>query len=196
MARINLLPWREHLREERQRRFLIILAGVFAVAGFIIFIADGFLNSSIEYQTARNTFIRSEISALDARIKEISELKTRRQQLLDRMKTIQSLQGNRPVIAHIFDQMVRTLPDGAYFTSLKMIGQNISIAGAAESNNRVSSLMRNLDASEWLEAPNLNEVKAANNGDAGGNWFQLTVRQTQPTAALQDAGKAVKGANR
>ena len=114
MARINLLPWREQLREERKQRFLVTLAGVLIVAGGIVFLADQYLNAAIAQQNARNEFIRNEISALDSRIKEISELKTRRQQLVERMKIIQDLQGNRPIAARIFDQLVRTLPDGVY----------------------------------------------------------------------------------
>lgn len=187
MARINLLPWREQLREERQRQFLIILAGIFFGACAILFLVDEFLTGAIEQQTARNTVLRNGISVLDKSIAEISTLRTRRQELLARMKTIQDLQGNRPVIAHVFDQLVRTLPDGVYFTSLRMTKQTIAISGAAESNNRVSTLMRNLDGSDWLTAPNLAEVKAAANG---GNVFQLTVLQTQPAAVLAQQSAA------
>ncbi len=181
MARINLLPWREQLREERKQRFLVTLAGVLIVAGGIVFLADQYLNAAIAQQNARNEFIRNEISALDSRIKEISELKTRRQQLVERMKIIQDLQGNRPIAARIFDQLVRTLPDGVYFTDVQMIGKSISIEGAAESNNLVSSLMRNQDASDWLAAPNLTEVKAVSADKLDqANTFKLTVQQTLP----------------
>ncbi|MEX6662812.1 type IV pilus assembly protein PilN [Pseudomonas graminis] len=182
MARINLLPWREQQREERKKRFILALAGVLVLGIGAILLADQYLSSAIAHQNARNQFVRTEIVQLDARIKEISELKARRKQLLERMKIIQDLQGNRPIIGRIFDQMARTLPDGVYFNDVKMTGQMISISGAAESNNRVSDLLRNLDASDWLESPSLTEVKA--NTAAGGvdqtNTFQLTVRQTQP----------------
>ncbi|MCG4452333.1 type 4a pilus biogenesis protein PilN [Pseudomonas sp. SA3-5] len=181
MARINLLPWREQLREERKQRFLVTLAGVVVVAAGTVFLGDQYLSGAIEQQNSRNQFVRKEIAVLDARIKEISELKTRRQQLLERMKIIQDLQGNRPIIGRVFDQLVRTLPDGVYFTSVKMTGKNIAIVGAAESNNRVSNLMRNLDASDWLDAPNLTQVKATTAGALDqANVFQLTVKQTQP----------------
>ena len=189
MARINLLPWREQLREERKQRFLVTLAGVLIVAGGAVFLGDQYLNGAIEQQNARNDYVRKEIAVLDARIKEISELKTRRQQLLERMKIIQDLQGNRPIIGRIFDQLVRTLPDGVYFTSLKMNGQTIAVVGAAESNNRVSNLMRNMDASEWLTAPNLTEVKAVTAGAVDqANVFQLTVQQTRPPVEGEQAG--------
>ncbi|QRY80004.1 type 4a pilus biogenesis protein PilN [Pseudomonas sp. PDNC002] len=198
MARINLLPWREQLREERKQRFLVTLGAVFLASGALVFLGDQYFNSAIENQNARNDFLRKEIAVLDARIKEISELKTRRQQLLERMKIIQDLQGNRPIIGRVFDQLVRTLPDGVYFTELKMNGNAISISGAAESNNRVSNLMRNLDASEWLASPNLTEVKAVTQGALDqANVFQLTVRQTQPDEDKQDDKKnAAQGAKK
>lgn len=181
MARINLLPWREQLREERKQRFLVTLAGVFVVAAGVVLLGDQYLSGAIEQQNARNEFVRKEIAVLDTRIKEISELKTRRQQLLERMKIIQDLQGNRPIIGRVFDQLVRTLPDGVYFSAVKMTAKNIAIVGAAESNNRVSNLMRNLDASEWLASPNLTEVKAVTAGAVDqANVFQLSVQQTQP----------------
>lgn len=181
MARINLLPWREQRREERKQRFLVALGAVLVGGAALVFAGDRYLNMAIEQQNARNDFVRKEIAVLDGRIKEISELRQRRQQLLERMKIIQDLQGNRPIIGRIFDQLVRTLPDGVHFTELKMTGKSIAIGGAAESNNRVSTLMRNLDASEWLEAPNLTEVKAVTAGAVDqANVFQLSVQQTQP----------------
>lgn len=181
MARINLLPWREQRREERKQRFLVALGAVLVGAAALVFAGDFYLNGAIEQQKARNDFVRKEIAVLDARIKEISELKQRRQQLLERMKIIQDLQGNRPIIGRVFDQLVRTLPDGVHFTTLKMTGKKIAIAGAAESNNRVSTLMRNLDASEWLKNANLTQVKAVTAGAVDqANVFQLSVQQTQP----------------
>lgn len=198
MARINLLPWREQLREERKQRFLVAMGGTLIIAAGLIFLGGQYLDSAMKQQNARNEFIKKEIAVLDARIKEISELKERRAQLLERMKIIQDLQGNRPISGRIFDQMVRTLPDGVFFTELKRTDKSIAIVGAAESNNRVSSLMRNLDASEWLMAPNLTEVKAVTAGAVDqANVFQLTVKQVQPgqegesevtTSATKDAG--------
>ncbi|MHC5347734.1 type 4a pilus biogenesis protein PilN [Pseudomonas sp. A46] len=190
MARINLLPWREQLREERKQRFLVALGAILAIGAGAVFLGDQYLNNAIENQQARNDYVRKEIAVLDARIKEISELKTRRQQLLERMKIIQDLQGNRPIIGRVFDQLVRTLPDGVFFTGLKMTDKSIAIVGAAESNNRVSNLMRNLDASEWLTSPNLTEVKAVTAGAVDqANVFQLTVQQTQPGAEEEEALK-------
>ena len=190
MAQINLLPWREQLREERKQRFLVTLAGVFIVGAGVVLLGDQYLGSAIEQQDARNDFVRKEIAVLDARIKEISELKTRRQQLLERMKIIQDLQGNRPIIGRVFDQLVRTLPDGVHFTGVKMTAKNIAIVGAAESNNRVSNLMRNLDSSDWLTSPNLTEVKSVTAGALDqANVFQLTVQQTQPETVVEGVGQ-------
>jgi type IV pilus assembly protein PilN len=184
MARINLLPWREQLREERRKRFLLSLAGVAILGVGIVLLADRYYSSEISGQTARNTYIKSEIAVLDSRIKQISELKARRKQLLERMKIIQDLQGNRPMSGRMFDQLARTLPDGVFFTDVKMTAGVISIAGNAESNNRVSELLRNLEASPWLEQAVLTEVKTKPSGDPDqGNAFQLSVRQTQPTEA-------------
>jgi len=189
MARINLLPWREQLREERRKQFLVILGGVFVLSCGVVFLGDQYLSGEIARQEARNTFIQQNIAQLDVRIKEISELKTRRQQLLARMKIIQDLQANRPVIGHVFDQLVRTLPDGVYFREVKMQGDTLSISGEAESNNRVSNLMRNLDASDWFTSPTLIEVKATTAGAVDqANTFQLTVKQTQPAAKQTQPG--------
>lgn len=186
MARINLLPWREQLREERKQRFLATIGLVVVSGAAMIFFGDQYFASAIEQQSARNEFVRKEIAVLDKRIAEIKELKERREQLLDRMKIIQDLQGNRPIIGRVFDQLVRTLPDGVYFTGLDMKGKSVSIVGGAESNNRVSNLMRNLDGSEWLKAPNLTEVKAVTSGAIDqANIFQLTVQQTQPGAEVE-----------
>ncbi|SDU29414.1 type IV pilus assembly protein PilN [Pseudomonas pohangensis] len=190
MARINLLPWREQLREERKQQFLVSLAGVLVLAVGLVFLGNQYLNAAIDNQNARNDFLKKEIATLDARIQEIKELKTRRQQLLERMKIIQDLQGNRSIIARVFDQLVRTLPDGVYFTSLNMTGDSIAINGAAESNNRVSSLMRNLDGSEWLASPNLSEVKAVSSGGVDqANVFTLSVQQVSPVVAGEEEGK-------
>ncbi|WP_130927402.1 PilN domain-containing protein [Pseudomonas sp. Sample_14] len=181
MARINLLPWREERREERRKRFLLVLIGVLAGSIGAVLIADQIITAAIERQMARNDYIGKQIAVVDERIKQISELKARRQQLVERMRIIQDLQGNRQISGRVFDQLARTLPDGVYFTDVKMAGKTLSISGAAESNNRVSELMRNLDASDWFDAPSLNAVKATSADQVEqANVFQLTVRQTQP----------------
>ncbi len=187
MARINLLPWREERREERRKRFLLALIGVVVGSIGAVLIADQVITAAIERQVARNDYIDKQIAVVDERIKQISELKAHRQQLVERMRIIQDLQGNRQISGRIFDQLARTLPDGVYFTDVKMAGKTLSISGAAESNNRVSELMRNLDASDWFDAPSLNEVKATTAGQVDqANTFELTVRQTQPKTLEDD----------
>jgi type IV pilus assembly protein PilN len=187
MARINLLPWREERREERRKRFLLALIGVVVGSIGAVLIADQVITAAIERQVARNDYIGKQIAVVDERIKQISELKAHRQQLVERMRIIQDLQGNRQISGRIFDQLARTLPDGVYFTDVKMAGKTLSISGAAESNNRVSELMRNLDASDWFDAPSLNEVKATTAGQVDqANTFELTVRQTQPKTLEDD----------
>ena len=181
MARINLLPWREERREERRKRFLLALTGVVVGSIGAVFIADQIISAAIDRQITRNDYIGKQIAVVDERIKQISELKAHRQQLVERMRIIQDLQGNRQISGRIFDQLARTLPDGVYFTKVKRLGKTLSISGAAESNNRVSELMRNLDASDWFDAPSLNEVKATSADQVEqSNTFELTVRQTQP----------------
>ena len=187
MARINLLPWREQLREERKKQFLSILVLIVIVAGLLVFLGDRSLNSKISDQNARNAFLQKEIQLLDGRIKEIEELQARRTQLLDRMKIIQDLQGNRPIIVRVFDELVRTLSDGVHFTAVNMKGSVVSIKGGAESNSRVSNLMRQMDASDWLTAPNLTAVKAVTQGALEqANEFEMSVRQTEPGAAAAE----------
>ena len=186
MARINLLPWREQLREERKKQFLSILVLVVIAAGLLVFLGDRTLDAKTSHQNARNEFLRKEIRLLDARIKEIDQLPAARTQLLARMKIIQDLQGNRPIIVRVFDEMVRTLPDGVHFTSVNMKGSLVGIKGGAESNSRVSNLMRQMDASDWLTAPNLTAVNAVTQG-AGeqANAGSMSVRQTEPGAAAE-----------
>ncbi|TDQ35485.1 PilN domain-containing protein [Thiopseudomonas denitrificans] len=191
MARINLLPWREQLREQRKQQFIATLVGVLLLGAAVVFLADQAFNHMIDQQRARNNFIRQEITALDARIKEISELRKKRQELIDRTKVIQDLQGNRPIVSRVFDQLVRTIPDGVFFTSVKMTGKNVAIEGTAESNNLISSLMRNQDASDWLAAPNLAEVKTVEAREADGqelSKFRLSVQQTKPADEEQGQG--------
>lgn len=183
MARINLLPWREQLREERKKEFLTTLVLVVILGAALVFLADRQLNSQIDHQNARNELLRKEIQLLESRIREIEQLQARRNQMLDRMKIIQDLQGNRPIIVRVFDELVRTLPDGVHFTSLVMKGPVVAIKGAAESNSRVSMLMRQLDGSDWMTGPNLTAVRAVTSGQVDqANVFELSVRQTTPQA--------------
>ena len=186
MARINLLPWRDEQREVRRKQFLLILLAVLVGSAGAVLIANQVVSAAIDRQVARNDYIGGQITVVEERIKQVDDLRDRRQQLLERMRIIQDLQVNRQISGRIFDQLARTLPDGVYFTEVEMTGRNLSITGVAQSNNRVSDLMRNLDASDWFDAPSLTKVKATTAGQLDqANVFQLTVRLTQP-AAVRD----------
>jgi len=180
MARINLLPWREELRAERKQQFLTALGGVAVVAFLSIVLADQVVNAQIDNQGRRNAYIQQNIAELDAQVAEIRDLQRKRTQLIERMRVIQELQGNRPIIVRVMDQLVKTVPDGVFYTSLKAQEAKISIQGVAESNNRVSSLMRRLDASDWLADPNLDAVRAAPDFGEQATTFNLTVNIQLP----------------
>ncbi|MCP2065006.1 PilN domain-containing protein [Pseudomonas laurylsulfatiphila] len=183
MARINLLPWREERREVRRKRFLLVLVAAMAGTMGAVLVANQAISRAVDRQIARNDYIGRQIAVVDERITQINDLKARRQQLVERMRIIQDLQDNRQLSGRIFDQLARALPDGVYFTEVRMTGKTLSITGAAQSNSRVSDLMRSLEASDGFDAPSLTEVKAAAAGQvAQANIFQLTVRQTQPAA--------------
>lgn len=184
MVQINLLPWREERRQTLRKDFLVSVALVLILGAALVLLADRVVNSQIDHQDARNEYLAENIKVLDKAVAEIRDLQKRRNQLLDRMRVIQELQGNRPIIVRVLDQLVRTVPDGVFYTRLSTSGKNISINGIAESNNRVSSLMRRLDASDWLASPNLDKVKAEPKFGDQANSFGLTVKVEAP--ALED----------
>ena len=198
MSSINLRPWREELRAERQKQFITTLAGALIVAAGLVFLWQDFVGSQIEYQNSRNAYLKTSMVDLDKKIKEIKELKTEKQRLLDRMKVIQDLQGTRPIIVRVMDELVRSLPDGLYYDSLIRNGDEISIKGLSESNNRISGLMRNFESSDWFANPNLKDVSAVqsknSNSDDALNRFDLTVKQVTPVIkADKDSINSGKG---
>jgi type IV pilus assembly protein PilN len=180
MAQINLLPWREERRQKLRKDFLISIVLVLALGAVMVLLADQVVNGQIDRQTARNQYLITNIKVLDKAVAEIRDLQKRRNQLLDRMRVIQELQGNRPIIVRVLDQLVRTVPDGVFYKKLNTKGKKIGISGIAESNNRVSSLMRRLSASDWLAKPNLDKVNAAPTFGSQANKFDLTVQVQAP----------------
>ena len=182
MANINLLPWREARRQERKKQFLVGLGATVVGAALAVLLWDVMVNAQIDYQQSRNQHLRTHIALLDQEVAEIRDLQRKRNQLVERMRVIQALQGNRPVIVRLLDQLVRTVPDGVFYTSLETKANIVSIEGVAESNNRVSSLMRRLDASDWLENPNLDAVQAAPEYGEQATTFKLTVSLQLPEA--------------
>ena len=183
MTRINLLPWREERRQELKRQFFVILAGVALIGAGSVYLADMSVQSQIQHQKGRNNFVTGETKKLENQIKEIKELQSKRESLVERMNVIQNLQGNRPVIVHVFEDLARTVPDGVYFNGIEATGKSVKVEGLAEANNRVSNLMRNLNKSEMFREPNLSSVKSATKDEKDG-WseFSLTVKQgSEPT---------------
>jgi type IV pilus assembly protein PilN len=186
MTRINLLPWREELRQERQKQFMTMLALCVLLAGAIIGAIHIQMNAKIDYQNSRNRFIQSEIQKLDAEIQEIAELQRVRRSLVERMEVIQDLQASRPSIVHLFTELVTTVPNGVYLKTLEQSGDSLRVTGEAESNARVSTYMRNLNDSEWLKDPNLDVIQIEDKTVTRISSFILSVKQTSPNAAEQE----------
>lgn len=159
MASLNLLPWRERERERKKKEFIALLLGTIGLGAGLIFLANTYVENTIAKQEARNSFLQNQISVLDKNIEKIKDLDTTRKALLDRMSIIEDLQGHRPAIVHLFDEIATALPQGMYLTSLNQTGDLIRLTGKAESNARVSSYMNRLDQSQWLSSSNLNLIK-------------------------------------
>jgi len=189
MVRINLLPHRE-LKRKRQRDAFFALAAINLLIGSaVVFAVYGVIGGRIEQQQGRNSYLVGEIAILDKQIEEIRKLREQTQAMLARKKVVETLQGNRSEAVHLLDQLVRQLPDGVYLKSVKQNGSTVNITGYAQSNARVSSLLRNLEASPWLEQPSLVEIKASTAATARLNEFSVNVRLTRAAAEGLDAGK-------
>jgi type IV pilus assembly protein PilN len=180
MIRINLLPHREQKRAARQRQ-IAILAGMVAVFGMIIvFLVHTVLGAQVETQAARNKYLETEIQKLDDQIAEIKKLKEQTQAMLARKQVVETLQSNRSAVVYLLDELVRKLPDGVYLKSVKQSGNNVNLQGYAQSNARVATLMRNLETSPWLQAPNLVEVKSATVSTLRVSEFSLNIKLARP----------------
>ncbi len=173
MPRINLLPWREQERKVRRREFLIAAAGAGVAA--VLFALGGKLmySSWIDTQVDKNNYLKKEIGKLDEQITDILDLENRKQRLVARMDIIEKLQRSRPEIVHLFDEVVKAVPDGVYLTQVKQTGKKLEIHGVAQSSTRVSTFMRSIDASQWLDNPVLEVVETAQNSPTGGSSFTL-----------------------
>jgi type IV pilus assembly protein PilN len=189
MPHINLLPWREELRQQRNKEFGFTAAVGVVVMAAVVAVVHLHFKSRIMHQNDRNGFLEANIAILDKRIKEIQQLDDEKERLLARMQIIQRLQSSRPEVVHLFDELVQTLPEGVYFTRIQQKGRVLNIHGVAQSNARVSSLMRQLDSSDWLENPSLLQITArvseASNKQQGVRMsnFQLNVSQEDPAKA-------------
>ena len=181
MAKINLLPWREELRDKLNKEFYAVSVGCLIIGIVAIMFVNQQVEGKIAIQDRRIAFVKKEYAKLDDAIKEIAEIKRKREQLVERMEVIQNLQGNRSIIVHHFDELVHTVPDGIYFTAVNKKGKKFQIEGVAEANNRVSNLMRNFSDSDWFKDPNLANVKAVDESVEGSSaLFSLSVLQDSP----------------
>lgn len=195
MPRINLIPWREAQRKQKRQEFIVGSVVALAAAGAITLLVNLQMQSAIDYQGQRNQYLTEEIAKLDKQIAEIQELDARKQALLARMQVIEQLERSRAEVVHLFDQLVRTLPDGVYLTSVKQTQNRVELKGMAQSSTRVSNYMRNIDASEWLADPSLAILETKGAGDAGSD-FTLNASQENPQlkSAPSEPAKGTRGA--
>lgn len=185
MPRINLLPWRQQDRARRQKEFGIAAIGAVLVAAAVTLVTSWGFSAAVDRQKDRNALLKTEIEELDRQITEILGLESQKQRLLARMEIIERLQRSRPEVVHVFDQLARTLPDGVYLTSVKQSSKRIELKGVAQSSTRVSTFMRNIEASEWLENPQLQVVQTTQSG--GGSSFTLFATQKTIIAPEDEA---------
>ena len=182
MARINLLPWRAERRKSRQKEFAGML-GLSALAGVLVaFLIVSLYNGRIGGQTERNEFLRGEITKVDGQIKEIEQLDEKKSKLLARKEVIEQLQSNRSQMVHLFDSLVRTIPDGVTLTAIKQEGDILTLGGRSQSNARVSTYMRNLEGSGWMTNPDLSIIEAKGTEKAMPYVFTLKVTLIRPKA--------------
>ena len=180
LHRINLLPWRETKRQERQRDFVSTLAFFMIIAVGTVIYAHMFIEDQITFQKQRNDYINQEIITVQKKIEEVKLLKKNLDNLRSRMDIVQRLQVSRPEIVHLFDEIPRLLPEGVFLINLKQKDQSITVEGVAQSNARVSTMMRNITASSWIAEPNLDIIQITEKGLDRISRFTLRARQTNP----------------
>jgi type IV pilus assembly protein PilN len=203
MPQINLLPWRAELRTRRRNQFFIGLGASLGAAGLAVLASNFVMNGILSNQNSRNELLNTEIAALDKRIADILELEASKDRLLARMEIIEQLQRSRPEIVHVFDELVRTLPDGVRLTSVKQTGRRLEVKGDADSNTRVSAFMRNIDKSKWLTQPDLQVIEVRDTstkrkkaegptetGEFAGRSSQFTVYADQVSTSDEEEGAA------
>lgn len=186
MARINLLPWRAERRKQRQKEFMSLLGLSAAVGVLVSFLIVMYYNGQIEGQQNRNEYLRGEIAQVDAQITEIESLDRKKANLLARKEVIEQLQASRSQMVHLFDQLVRTIPEGVKLNSIKQAGAELTLEGSAQSNARVSSYMRNLEESGWMANPDLSVIEAKGEDPGLPNAFSLKVQMVSPQSSEDD----------
>jgi type IV pilus assembly protein PilN len=189
MPSINLLPWRQALRQRRRKEFLIGIGAAIGLAALVTLLAHLTVSSMIDAQNRRNELLKAEIAELDKAIEQILALEEQKERMISRMEVIDTLQASRPEIVKLFDQIVSTLPEGVYLTSVKQSGKKIEFNGVAQSSTRVSAFMRNIDSSEALSAP---ELKVIQTGSSSGPGAQFTLFASQRVVAGEEAEETAK----
>jgi len=194
MARINLLPWRAERRKQRQKEFGVML-GLSAIAAVVLsFLIITFYNGQISGQNERNAFLTNQITQLDKQIVEIEELDRKKAKLLARKEVIEQLQANRSQMVHLFDSLVRTIPDGVVLTSIKQDDVILTLEGRAQSNARVSTYMRNLEGSGWMTNPELSIIEAKGDDKGLPYEYRLQVKLANPNAPKDEDGDGIPDA--
>ncbi|HSG63854.1 MAG TPA: PilN domain-containing protein [Gammaproteobacteria bacterium] len=188
MPRINLLPWREQLRQKRKKDFITAIIGAVLIGGLLAYGSKLGVQAQIRAQNARNEILRAEITELDKQIAEILGLENQKERLLARMEIIEQLQKARPEVVHLFDELVAMLPEGVHLTEIRQTGSRIELQGTAQSSTRVSALMRNIDSSQWLRNPALDVVETVDLGSMRNAQFTLFMEQIPMND--EDAGAA------
>src|ERR1700728_199374 len=174
MPRINLLPHREQARKVRRREFMVGAVGAVIAAVIVAGVGKVVYSSWIDAQTEKNNLLKKEIVLLDSEIADIQDLEARKQRLVARMDIIEQLQRKRPEIVHPFDELVKTVPEGVYLTQIKQTNKKLEMKGVAQSSTRVSTFMRNIDASVWMDNPQLQVVETTKDSSTGGSSFTLS----------------------
>ncbi len=182
MARINLLPWRAERQKERKKQFVLMLV-LSAVAGFAAwFLVNTYYSMQISGQQERNAFLDQEIVTVKSKITEIEALEQKKNNLLNRKKVIEELQANRSQMVHLFDSLVRTIPDGVILTGINQEGEKLTLEGRSQSYTRVSSYMENLSASGWMTKPELSVIQVEGDNSGLPHTFSVTVTLANPNA--------------
>jgi type IV pilus assembly protein PilN len=177
MPRINLLPWREELRQKRKKEFLLAVLSAVLMAAALTFGTKVYYQGLISNQDSRNDMLRAEIADLDKQIAEIESFESQRDRLLDRMEIIEELQRSRPESVHLMDELVTALPTGVYLTSVTQQGRNIELIGNTQSGQRIANMMRNVEESEWLRNPAIGRIETTGSGPVAEGQFRFRAEQ-------------------
>jgi len=194
MAKINLLPWRDELRKQREREFYVMLAGAAVAAVLVVFLWWTWMGMRLDNQDARNKYMKDQIHLLDGKLAEIQDLEKTKSKLLARKQIIEQLQASRSQMVHLFDELVRTIPDGVRLESLKQNGDTLTLAGVSQSNASVATYMRHLGDSPWLTHPDLVKTEAKKNDKRDRFDFGVTIKLTNPEEKAKELERAAKEA--